>query len=111
METPRRLIFYYVHLRVESHLLINNDKNNNFEVKNLSFKTKSDVDEDLKHIPRGLKGSTQNFLRLYYSDMRKHDIAKSPKTKEETLKNAIAELRKKEPNFAPQYDKDYFKNL
>ncbi len=70
-----------------------------------------EVDEDLKHIPRGLRGSTQNSLRFYYYDLRKHDIAKEPKTKEETLKKAIAELRKKEPTFVPQYDRNYFKNL
>lgn len=65
--------------------------------------------EDLKHMPRGLKGSNQNMLRLLYSDIRKHDIATSAKIKEVTLKNAIAELKKQDPSFTPSYDRNYFK--
>ena len=79
----------------------------------MSLKTKPEIDlqikDDLRHIPRG--GSTQNRLRQYYPAMRRHDIANIAKTKEDTLKEIITQLRKEEPTFTPEYDKDYFKKL
>lgn len=66
------------------------------------------VDEDLKHIPKGAKGSTQNLLRMTYRNYRISHI-NITKTKEEVLKVAIAELKKTDPTFMPQYDSDYFK--
>ena len=81
----------------------------------VSLKTKSEIDlqiaEDLNHIPYWINGSTQNYLRANYVGMRKHDIANTTKTKEETLKEAINQLREKEPTFKPKYDSDYFKNF
>ena len=71
----------------------------------------SQIAEDLKHIPREVKGSPQNHLRMYYAPLRRHDLTKTTKTKEETLKEAILQVRKSFPNFTPKYDKNYFKNL
>ena len=71
----------------------------------------SQVNDDLKHIPRDAKGYPQNFLRLYYSDIRRHDISKTTKTKETTLQEAIAQVKKQFPDFQPKYDKEYFKSL
>jgi len=68
----------------------------------------SQVKEDLEHIPRGVKGSAQNLLRLYYSDLRKHDLAKTSKTKNETLKQAVDSVKKDHPDFFPKYDRDCF---
>ena len=67
------------------------------------------VDEDLKHISRGINGSTQNWLREYYNGMRRNHIANTQKTKEETLKEAIDSLKKEHPDFKPIYDRNYFK--
>ena len=67
----------------------------------------SKVDEDLKHIPKGVGGSAQNRLRYYYEVYREIDIIE--KTKEETLERAIVATKKDYPDFVPQYDKDYFK--
>jgi hypothetical protein len=66
------------------------------------------VDKDLEYIPRGIKGSAQNIFRLYYSDLRRHDLAETSKTKNETLKQAADNVKKEHPDFVPKYDHDYF---
>jgi hypothetical protein len=58
------------------------------------------VKKDLEHIRRGVKGSAQNILRLYYSDLRKHDLAKTSKTKNETFKEALDSVKKEHPDFS-----------
>ena len=78
-------------------------------MKKSEFDSQREVDEDLKHIPRGTLA--QNMLRTTYNAARKHDIAKTTKTKEETLKEAILAVEKEFPDFQPKYDKNYFKNL
>ena len=70
----------------------------------------SQIAEDLKHIPHGVKGSPQNRLRMFYAPLRRHDLTKTTKTKETTLQEAILQVRKEFPNFTPKYD-NYFKNL
>lgn len=69
---------------------------------------KSQVEEDMKYIPRGIKGSSQNMLRVFYNAMRMHDLAKTSKSKEETLKQAIDNVKKDDPDFVPDYDHNYF---
>jgi hypothetical protein len=66
------------------------------------------VKEELKHIPRGSRGSTQNIFRLYYYSQRMHDVAKTSKTKNETFKEVINSVKKEHPNFVPKYDPNYF---
>ena len=66
------------------------------------------VDKELQHIPRGIKGSAQNMLRLYYSDLRRHDLAETSKTRNETFKQAVDNVKKDNPDFVPKYDHDYF---
>jgi hypothetical protein len=73
------------------------------------YKNNLQIEEDLKHIPRGIKGSPQNMLRLYYQDVRKHDITKTAKTKEDTLRELLVRMKKEYPDFQPEYDHDYFK--
>jgi UTP:GlnB (protein PII) uridylyltransferase len=78
-------------------------------MKKSEFDSQTEVNEDLRYIPRGTLA--QNMLRTTYNAARKHDIAKTTKTKEETLKEAILQVRKNFPTFTPTYDKNYFKNL
>lgn len=66
------------------------------------------VKKELEHIPRGIKGSAQNTLRLYYFDLRKSDLAKTSKTKNETFKEALDSVKKEHPNFIPKYDPNFF---
>ncbi len=68
----------------------------------------SQVNEDLKHIQRGIKGSAQNMLREYYNAFRTHDLSKTSKTKNETLKQALDSVTKNYPDFVPKYDHGYF---
>lgn len=67
------------------------------------------VNENLKHVPRGMRGSIQNLFRGTYYLTRKSHIAKTPKTKEETFKEVWNVYKKGQPDFVPDYDHDYFK--
>ena len=70
------------------------------------------VGKELDHITSRLKGSPQNFLRLYYSNMRKTSLRKdavTKLTKEDVLLRAINELKKYYPDFVPLYDAKFFK--
>jgi len=69
------------------------------------------IKQDLTHIPRGVKGSPQNILRMQYAIVRRHDISKTTKTKEDTLREAIIIVKKQFPDFQPKYDATYFKNV
>jgi hypothetical protein len=64
-------------------ILVNKCEKPFFLMEAKPLKTKSEMEsqvaQDLKHIPRGLKGSPQNMLRLNYEDIRKHDISKTCK--------------------------------
>ena len=63
---------------------------------------------ELKHIPRGERGSLQNFLRFSYSALRRKHFTLGL-TKHETLRELIDKIRKAHPDFNPEYDRDYFK--
>ena len=67
------------------------------------------VQAELENIYRGDKGSPQNTLRVYYNDVRRHDLAqKNPKGHNAILKDGIAFIKKNNPDFKPNYDKDFF---
>ena len=63
---------------------------------------------ELKHIPRGKKGSLQNFLRFSYNALRRKHLTLR-KTRDETFKELVKKVKKAYPDFIPLYDKDYFK--
>ena len=65
---------------------------------------------ELKHIPRGLRGSAQNKLRLYYNGMRRHDLSINPKIPaRESLKKALERLRKDYPDYPFRYNAEFFR--
>lgn len=66
------------------------------------------VKRELKFIPRGERGSVQNFLRFCYNALRRKHLTLR-KTRDETLKELIQKISKAHPNFIPHYDKNYFK--
>jgi hypothetical protein len=68
------------------------------------------VSSELEHIPRGLRGSSQNMLRMLYNMLRRHSLTISiiPPTKEEVLREAVNAVREEDPDFTPEYDKDFF---
>ena len=65
------------------------------------------VKRELKHIPRGEKGSLQNFLRFSYNALRRQHLTLR-KTRDVTLKELIEKIKKAYPDFVPRYDKSYF---
>ncbi len=67
------------------------------------------IDEELKHIPRGVTGSDQNFFRSYYNGMRMTDLSQNSECPaKETLIKAVEAMKKDKPNFLPIYDKAFF---
>jgi Mn-dependent DtxR family transcriptional regulator len=69
------------------------------------------VGPELEHIPRGARGSSQNMLRMLYNMLRRHSltISATPQTKEEVLREAVNAVREEDPDFTPEYEKDFFK--
>lgn len=69
----------------------------------------SKLESELEHIPRCLRGSYQNELRLFYNGMRRNDLAKDvPEGKAKILRKAIQYLKKGYPDFVPRFDKNFF---
>ena len=66
------------------------------------------VKYELKHIPRGERGSLQNFLRFSYNALRRRHFTLGL-TRHETLRELVDKIRKAHPEFIPEYDKEYFK--
>ena len=66
------------------------------------------VKRELEHIPKGEKGSLQNFLRFSYNALRRKHLTLR-KTRDYTLKELIEKIKKAHPNFIPKYDENYFK--
>jgi len=62
---------------------------------------------ELKHIPRGDKGSMQNSLRSSYKILRRKHMALG-KSRHETLKELIEKMQQIHPDFTPLYDKKIF---
>jgi ATP-dependent DNA helicase RecG len=69
------------------------------------------IGPELEHIPHGARGSSQNMLRMLYNMLRRHGLAPpgTPQTKEAVLREAINAVREEDPDFTPDYDKDFFK--
>jgi len=63
---------------------------------------------ELRYIPKGSKGTTQNRLRFYYVAYRRKGLAKGL-SREQCLKDAIDKLKKDHPEFDPAFDEDFFK--
>jgi len=63
---------------------------------------------ELRHIPRGDKGSLQNSLRFSYNILRRKHLALG-KIRHETLKELVEKMQRIHPDFAPVYDKEIFK--
>jgi hypothetical protein len=63
---------------------------------------------EVKYIPKGSKGSTQNKLRFYYVAYRRKGTAKGL-SRDQCLKDAIDKLKKDHPKFEPMFDEDFFK--
>jgi len=69
-----------------------------------------EINEELKHIPRGFRGSNQNLLRFYYNGMRMTDLGRNPASPaKETLIRAIEAIKKDKPDFLPIYDREFFR--
>jgi len=66
------------------------------------------VKRELNHIPRGEKGSIQNFLRFSYNALRRQHLTLR-KTRDATLKELIEKIKRAYPDFTPLYDKNYFR--
>ena len=71
-------------------------------------KMKEQVKNELTHIPRGTL--EQNFLRMYYWPLRMRSLkgGTEHKTKKQVLQDCIDMARKDNPNFKPDYDRDFF---
>lgn len=66
------------------------------------------VKSELRHIPRGERGSLQNFLRFSYNALRRRYLTLN-RTRHETLRELVDKIRKAHPDFSPEYDKEYFR--
>jgi hypothetical protein len=65
------------------------------------------IKRELEYIPKGNKGSTQNKLRFQYSASRRKGLTKG-KTRQECLKETIAQLKANNPGFQPEFDQTFF---
>ena len=63
---------------------------------------------ELKYIPKGSKGSTQNKLRFHYVAHRRKGMAKGL-SRDQCLKDSINKLKKDHPEFEPMFDEDFFR--
>ena len=68
------------------------------------------VRDELKHIPDWPE--PQNFLRMAYAALRKNSLGKKArgvKTREQVLRESIDSVKQSNPDWSPQYDREYFK--
>ena len=66
------------------------------------------IKNELRQIPKGVKGSPQNYLRFYYNALRRHDFFNTNRPKEDTLGVAINLLKRDYPEFNPKFNLDFF---
>jgi len=65
--------------------------------------------EELDHIPRAEKGSTQNELRMLFWFWRTQDLARDPSLPAaRALDASVVTIRQTYPYFQPDFDRDYF---
>ena len=64
---------------------------------------------ELKSIPPGHRGSTQNFFRAAYNMVRRHDLSVDPNAaRRACFDRALEQVRKTAPNFTPVCDRQFF---
>ncbi len=64
--------------------------------------------EELEHIPRGYRGSEQNILRAAYN-IRRRNLARAENSPaKQSLRAAIAAVKRDNPEFIPEYNKEFF---
>lgn len=70
----------------------------------------SQVRDELAHILKGQRGSPQRRFRAFYAMERQHDLSSNPAAlRAVSLIRAVADIRKHvDPNFKPDYDRDFF---
>jgi len=67
------------------------------------------VKEDLDHIPKWTKGSSQNKFRAAYEMTRLNHLSRTPPPPRlETIEEATVAIRVSDPDFEPEYDHEYF---
>jgi len=67
------------------------------------------VTEELEHIPKDLKGSTQNELRMLYNLIRRRELGRNPASlAKDSLVKAIEAVKKDKPDFLAIYDREFF---
>ena len=80
-----------------------------FEAHDKLRKMRETVHEELKYIPRG--PIEQNMFRALYEMARMESMgkkARTPNSKEAVLKACLDHYKKTDPDFDPQYDKEFF---
>ncbi len=63
--------------------------------------------EELSHIPRGPRGSTQNEFRAHYQEQRMHGLSKG-KSRQETFLRCLRHWRAKGPPMPKADRADFF---
>lgn len=80
-----------------------------FEAHDKLRKMRETVHDELKHIPRG--GLEQNLFRALFESARMNSLGKQaqrPNSKKAVLKACLDHYKKTDPNFEPQYERDFF---
>lgn len=68
------------------------------------------VADELEHIPNWPE--PQNDLRMFYAMLRKQSLGRKAvgvKSREDVLRESIAIVKKTNPNWSAEFDRDYFK--
>jgi hypothetical protein len=67
------------------------------------------VAQELSYIPGSRKNVAQGILRTTYDTLRRHDLSTNPAAPaSESLRNAIAAVRRNYPKAPLQFDQDFF---
>jgi len=67
------------------------------------------LDKELKHIPRGRRGSPQNELRMMYNKHRREDLSSNPNAPGSvSLRKVLQWFKKEHPNEHAQFDAKFF---
>ena len=66
----------------------------------------STIKEEMRHIPTDTRRSSQRLLRWVYPSKRRERM---DLPKEVVLSGCIEAVKKQDPSFEPQYDKEFFR--
>jgi hypothetical protein len=67
------------------------------------------VEQELSYIPGNRKNVAQGILRTTYDALRRHDLSVNPAAPaRESLRNAIAAVRRNYPKAPLQFDQEFF---